>query len=51
MNDRIMKLAYMAAGNMLSYDAEGDFWGNVMVVYDDGIGGISNSWQLEKIDE
>ena len=33
------------------YLTEGDVWGNVMVVYDDGIGGISNSWQLEKIDE
>lgn len=25
------------------------FWGNVELLYDDGVKGISNSWQLRKL--
>jgi len=25
------------------------FWGNVKLIYDDGVTGISNSWQLKKV--
>ena len=31
------------------YDGDEEFWGNVELQYDDGIKGISNSWQLEKL--
>ena len=33
----------------LHYDGDETFWGNVLVEYDDGIRGTSNSWQLKKI--
>jgi hypothetical protein len=35
----------------LSYDYPDCFWGNVRVKYDDGVEGVSNSWQLMKINE
>ena len=31
------------------YDGDEVFWGNVELHYDDGMKGISNSWQLEKL--
>ena len=34
---------------MKHYDGDEEFWGNVELQYDDGIKGISNSWQLEKL--
>lgn len=33
----------------LTYDYPESFWGNVELQYDDGVKGISNSWQLKKI--
>jgi hypothetical protein len=33
----------------LHFDGPESFWGNVRVKYDDGVQGISNSWQLKKI--
>ena len=33
----------------LSYDSGESFWGNVELIYDDGIKGVSNSWQLVRI--
>ena len=33
----------------LHYDGSESFWGNVLVEYDDGIRGTSNSWQLKKL--
>ena len=33
----------------LSYDGPESFWGNVTVKYDDGVTGVSNSWQLERV--
>ena len=32
-----------------SYDESESFWGNVELQYDDGIKGISHSWQIERI--
>jgi hypothetical protein len=32
-----------------SYDGPDVFWGNVEVVFDDGMKGLSNSWQLMKL--
>ena len=31
------------------YDGPDQFWGNVELLYDDGITGKSNSWQLKKL--
>lgn len=33
------------------YDGPGcdHFWGNVELLYDDGVKGVSNSWQLKKL--
>ena len=33
----------------LSYDGPESFWGNVQLLYDDGIKGVCNSWQVKKI--
>lgn len=33
----------------LTYDYPDCFWGNVELQYDDGVKGVSNSWQLKKI--
>jgi len=35
----------------LHYDGPENFWGNVLLRYDDGITGISNSWQLKHLDD
>jgi hypothetical protein len=34
---------------LLSYDGGESFWGNVELEYDDGVKGVSNSWQLVRI--
>jgi len=31
------------------YDGSEVFWGNVELLYDDGVKGISNCWQLQKL--
>lgn len=31
------------------YDGPDTFWGNVELLYDDGVKGVSNSWQLKKL--
>ena len=33
----------------LTYDYPESFWGNVELLYDDGVKGLSNSWQVKKI--
>lgn len=33
----------------LHYDGPESFWGNVELLYDDGIKGISNSWQVKMV--
>jgi hypothetical protein len=35
---------------MLHWDYPESFWGNVKLMYDDGVTGTSNSWQLKKIE-
>jgi hypothetical protein len=34
---------------ILSWDYPECFWGNVELLYDDGVKGTSNSWQLRKL--
>ena len=36
---------------ILHNDCGETFWGNLELQYDDGIKGISNSWQVKKVDE
>lgn len=31
------------------YDGSEVFWGNVDLIYDDGVKGVSHSWQLKKL--
>lgn len=33
------------------YDGPESFWGNLELVYDDGVKGHSNCWQCERIEE
>ena len=35
----------------LHYDMNESFWGNLVLVYDDGVKGTSACWQVEKINE
>ena len=41
-----LKMQATVIEQLLSYDYPESFWGNVRVRYDDGIEGVSNSWQL-----
>lgn len=34
---------------LIRYDYPKWFWGNVRVLYDDGLEGVSHSWQLRKL--
>ena len=44
-----LKVEATVVEQRLSYDGEESFWGNVELVYDDGVKGVSNSWQLVRI--
>jgi len=46
-----LKLQATVIQQQLSYDSGEQFWGNVELLYDDGVKGISNSWQIMKINE
>ena len=35
----------------LSYDGEESFWSNVELLYDDGVKGNSNNWQIMRINK
>lgn len=52
-NDRVyvhpLKQHATVIEQTLQYDYPDSFWGNVQVQYDDGITGISHSWQIEKV--
>lgn len=51
--DRVLvkpnKLQATVIRQILTYDYPESFWGNVVLEYDDGVTGISNNWQLEKL--
>lgn len=36
---------------VLHYDMNESFWGNLELVYDDGVKGISHCWQVRRIEE
>jgi hypothetical protein len=44
-----LKMEAVVIRQQKCYDGDEVFWGNVELQYDDGVKGISNSWQLEKL--
>jgi hypothetical protein len=46
-----LKMQATVIEQLLSYDYPESFWGNVRVKYDDGLEGVSCSWQLMLVNE
>lgn len=46
-----LKMEATVIQQRLSYDGEESFWGNVELLYDDGVKGISNNWQIMKVNK
>jgi len=46
-----LKLKATVIKQILSYDSGESFWGNVELLYDDGVKGESNNWQIMRINE
>ena len=46
-----LKMEATVIQQRLSYDGEESFWGNVELQYDDGVKGISNNWQIMKVNK
>ena len=44
-----LKMEATVVRQILHFDYPDSFWGNVELLYDDGVKGTSNSWQLEKV--
>ena len=44
-----LKMQATVIRQVLHYDYPESFWGNVELEYDDGVKGMSNCWQLEKL--
>ncbi len=44
-----LKMEATVVEQKLHYDGSESFWGNLVLLYDDGIKGTSNSWQCKKI--
>lgn len=46
-----LKMEATVIQQRLSYDGDESFWGNVELQYDDGVKGVSNNWQLAKVNK
>ena len=46
-----LKMEATVIQQQLSYDGDERFWGNVELQYDDGVKGISNNWQIMKVNK
>lgn len=46
-----LKMEATVIQQRLSYDGDESFWGNVELQYDDDVKGVSNSWQLAKVNK
>ena len=46
-----LKMEATVIQQRLSYDGEESFWGNVELLYDDGVKGNSNNWQIMRINK
>jgi hypothetical protein len=44
-----LKVEATVIRQILHWDYPESFWGNVELMYDDGVPGRSNCWQLEKV--
>lgn len=44
-----LKMEATVIRQVLHYDLGETFWGNLELVYDDGVKGVSNCWQVKKI--
>ena len=44
-----LKMEATVIRQILHYDMNETFWGNLELQYDDGVKGTSNSWQVKKI--
>ena len=44
------KMEATVVRQMLHYDMNESFWGNLELLYDDGIKGTCHSWQVKRID-
>ena len=53
--DRVLvlpnKMKATVVRQLLHYDLDESFWGNVELMYDDGVTGTSHSWQIERFKE
>ena len=45
------KMTATVVRQVLHYDMNESFWGNLELLYDDGVKGTSNSWQVARIEE
>ncbi len=45
-----LKMEATVIRQILSYDGPESFWGNLELVYNDGMKGTSNSWQCRKLE-
>ena len=44
-----MKMEATVIRQVLHWDYPDSFWGNLELLYDDGVKGTSNSWQCSKV--
>jgi hypothetical protein len=46
-----LKMEATVIEQLLSWDYPESFWGNVRLQYDDGVEGVSNNWQIMKVNK
>jgi hypothetical protein len=46
-----LKMEATVIQQQLTYDGGESFWGNVELQYDDGTKGISNNWQIMRVNK
>jgi len=46
-----LKMEATVVQQQLTYDGGESFWGNVELQYDDGTKGISNNWQIMRVNK
>ena len=44
-----LKMEATVIRQILHHDGDETFWGNLELLYDDGVKGTSNSWQCSKV--
>ena len=46
-----LKMEATVIQQRLSYDGDESVWGNVELQYDDGVKGVSNNWQIMRVNK